>query len=102
MTISPIGFQPGMASVAMPSLPSVNEVAKPDQGFAAMVTQGVERLQGLHETSDTLAVQAATGDLKDVHDYMIASAQSGLATEMTVAVRNKAVEAFTEIMRMQV
>ena len=105
MSISPIGFDPGIAGasgLALPSLPSVNQTAKPDEGFAAMVTQGLEQLQGLHSTSDKLAVQAATGDLKDVHDYMIASSQAGLATEMTVAVRNKAVEAFTEIMRMQV
>jgi flagellar hook-basal body complex protein FliE len=105
MSISPLGFEPGLAGasgVALPSLPSVNAAAKPDEGFATMVTQGIEQLQGLHETSDTLAVQAATGDLKDIHDYMIASSQAGLATEMTVAVRNKAVEAFTEIMRMQV
>jgi flagellar hook-basal body complex protein FliE len=33
---------------------------------------------------------------------MIASSESSVATELTVAVRNKAVEAFTEIMRMQV
>jgi flagellar hook-basal body complex protein FliE len=104
MSISPIGFEPGLAGVAMPSMPSMPAVAaaKPDEGFATMITQGIENLQGLHEKSDTLAVQAATGDLKDIHDYMIASSQSGLATEMTVAVRNKAVEAFTEIMRMQV
>ena len=105
MSISPIGFEPGlpaMSGVALPSMPTVGAAAKPDEGFATMVTQGIENLQGLHKTSDTLAVQAATGDLKDIHDYMIASAQSGVATEMTVAVRNKAVEAFTEIMRMQV
>jgi flagellar hook-basal body complex protein FliE len=105
MSISPIGFQaglPGLSGVALPSMPSVNAAAKPDEGFSTMVTQGIENLQGLHTKSDTLAVQAATGDLKDIHEYMIASSQAGLATEMTVAVRNKAVEAFTEIMRMQV
>jgi flagellar hook-basal body complex protein FliE len=33
---------------------------------------------------------------------MIASTEAALATELTVAVRNKAVDAFTEILRMQV
>ena len=48
------------------------------------------------------AAQAATGDLKDVHDYMIASTEASLATEMVVTIKNKAVEAFNEIMRMPV
>ena len=57
---------------------------------------------GAAATVDTLATQAATGDLKDVHDYMIASNEAALATEMFVTVKNKAVEAFNEIMRMPV
>lgn len=71
-------------------------------GFGDLIAKGVENLQGLQDNADKLAVQAATGDLTDVHDYMIASNQASLATELTVAVRNKAVEAFNEIMRMQI
>ena len=67
----------------------------------AGVLGSVEQLQQLQSTSNELAVKAVTGDLDDVHDYTIASAQSSLALELTAAVRNKAVEAFTEIMRMQ-
>jgi flagellar hook-basal body complex protein FliE len=37
-----------------------------------------------------------------VHDYMIASTEASLATEMVVTIKNKAVEAFNEIMRMPV
>lgn len=100
MSISPIGFTPGFSS--MPSMPAVSAPKPGGDGFAGMVTDGLERLQGLHANSDKMAVQAATGDLTDIHDYMIASSKSSVATELTVAVRNKAVEAFTEIMRMSV
>ncbi|MEW1959041.1 flagellar hook-basal body complex protein FliE [Kineococcus sp. NPDC059986] len=74
--------------------------------FASLLAQGlgggVDKLQGLQSSSDDLAVKAATGDLTNVHDYMIASNEAQLATQLTVAIRNKAVDAFNEIMRMQV
>ena len=71
-------------------------------GFAAVLAASFDKLQGAQSTADSLATQAATGDLKDVHDYMIASAEASLATEMVVTIKNKAVEAFNEIMRMPV
>jgi flagellar hook-basal body complex protein FliE len=79
---------------------SVGGATGPD--FATALSDGLEKVQAAQGTSDQMAAKAATGDLKDVHDYMIASTQASLATELTVAVRNKAVEAFNEIMRMPV
>lgn len=69
--------------------------------FAAQLSQGLDHLQALHTKADVLAVQAATGSLTDVHDYTIASTEAALATQLTTAVRNKAIESFNEIMRMQ-
>jgi flagellar hook-basal body complex protein FliE len=69
--------------------------------FAAQLGHGLESLQAMQTKADDLSVQAATGSLTDVHDYMIAATEASLATQLTVAVRNKAVEAFNEIMRMQ-
>ena len=71
-------------------------------GFAATLAAVFDQVQGAQNTSNQLATQAATGDLRDVHDYVIASTEAGLATEMVVTIKNKAVEAFNEIMRMPV
>ncbi len=70
--------------------------------FGELVLDGLDRLDGVQKTADQLSVQAATGDLQNLHDYTIAATQAAVTTQVTVAVRNKAVEAFTEIMRMQV
>jgi flagellar hook-basal body complex protein FliE len=69
--------------------------------FGAQLAQGLNALQQLQSTSDSLSVKAATGTLSDPSQLMIATTQASLATELTTAVRDKAVDAFNEIMRMQ-
>jgi flagellar hook-basal body complex protein FliE len=73
-----------------------------DGGFAKALASSLDNLQANQSNADALATQAATGDPRDVHDYMIASNEASLATEMVVTLKNKAVEAFNEIMRMPV
>ncbi|MGA8210467.1 MAG: flagellar hook-basal body complex protein FliE [Nocardioidaceae bacterium] len=70
--------------------------------FASLLSQGLGNLQGLHSTADNLSVRAATGDLNAIHDYTIAATEASVATQLTTAVRNKALESFQEIMRMSV
>ena len=67
----------------------------------ASALSSVDSLQQMQSTSRELGIKAVTGDLADVHDYTIASTQAAVALELTAAVRNRAVEAFNEIMRMQ-
>jgi flagellar hook-basal body complex protein FliE len=69
--------------------------------FASVLGQGLQSLQSAQSTADNLSVQAATGTLTNAHDLMIATAQAQLATQLTVALRDKAVGAFNEIMGMQ-
>jgi flagellar hook-basal body complex protein FliE len=70
--------------------------------FATLLSNGLENLQGMHSNVDSLALQAATGNLDAIHDYTIAATQASVATQLTTAVRNKALESFQEIMRMSV
>ena len=103
----PIPSSPGVSDIAgaagvggTAGVSSTAPVA--DGGFAAILAGTVDRLNGVQANADTLATQAATGDLQDAHDYMIASTEAKLATETVVTLKNSAVAAFTEIMRMPV
>ena len=59
----------------------------------------------LSEDDDMFVVSGtanrATGNLTDIHNYTIAATEAQMMTDLTVAVRDRAVEAFNEIMRMQ-
>jgi flagellar hook-basal body complex protein FliE len=99
MSIAPISAI--SAAVPTVSLPPAAGSSGAGTDFATQLGQGLDNLQALQTKADGLAVQAATGSLTDVHDYMIASTEASLATQLTVAVRNKALDAFNEIMRMQ-
>lgn len=68
--------------------------------FASKVSGAIADLSATQNAADDLAVQAASGTLADVHDYTIAATEAALATELTVAVRNKALEAFNQIMNL--
>lgn len=83
---------------------TTNTSATPGAGtdFASVLASSLDGLQATQSKADGLALQAASGDLKDVHDYMIASNEASLATQMVVTIKNKAVDAFNEIMRMPV
>ena len=103
--IEPTGFTPYVApKLDVSSTGRATTGADKSSGadFSNLVLDGISRLDGVQRQSDGLAVKAATGDLSNIHDYTIAATQAAVTTQVTVAVRNKAVEAFTEIMRMQV
>ena len=69
--------------------------------FGDALSGAIDNLQQLQGTSDKLAVQAVTGNLDDIHDATLASTRAQVTLELVAGVRNKAVDAFNEIMRMQ-
>jgi flagellar hook-basal body complex protein FliE len=102
--IEPSGFVPFVAPASAPTTGPTSASAPSPVGesFGDLVLDNLDRLEGVQDRSDQLAVQAATGDLDDIHDYTIAATEASVSTQLTVAVRNRAIEAFSEIMRMPV
>lgn len=70
--------------------------------FEASVKSAVRQVNDLQSQADRLAVKMVTGDLEDVHQAMLAMQKASLAMQFAVQMRNKVIEAYQEIMRMQV
>ncbi len=66
------------------------------------VSNALDRVGQLEGAVTDASKQAAVGSLDSISDFMIATAEAQLATEVTVAVRDRAVTAFNDIMRMQI
>jgi flagellar hook-basal body complex protein FliE len=96
-TAAPIGAQPGATAAA-----GTADTSAASGNFGNVVVNALQGVQDTQDTANNLAVQAATGDLTDVHNYTIAATEASLQTQLTVAVRDRAVEAFNQIMAMQV
>jgi flagellar hook-basal body complex protein FliE len=87
---------------AQPTAPTTASTS-PSSGtdFASVLGKGLDAVSQAQSKADSLAVQAATGDLTNIHDYTIAATQASLMTELASTLRTKGVDAFNQIMGMQ-
>ena len=122
MAILPVGaevtrFVPGMG--ATPSVSNIGDIAGiggiggigaiGDGGvgavngtsFSDLLTKGIQNVQATQDKASTLSGKVATGELTDIHEFTTAAAKANLAVSLTSATRNRAIEAYQEIMRMQ-
>lgn len=70
--------------------------------FADTLTEAVNNVNQLHLDSDRKAQELATGKTDDIAGVMIAMEKSDVALRAMVQVRNKIIDAYQEIMKMQV
>ncbi|KAA0240564.1 MAG: flagellar hook-basal body complex protein FliE [Dehalococcoidia bacterium] len=76
--------------------------AKPAAGFADMLGKALDQLQSVSDTANQKVTAMATGQDVELHDVMLALEAESLAMSLATQVRNKAVEAYQEVFRMQV
>lgn len=96
--IPPIEPIRAAASTAVPRV----EPATAPEGFKDGLSDALQSVSDAEQQADLLARDIATGGSTSVHDLMVATSKASLSLEMAVQVRNRAVEAYQEIMRMQI
>jgi flagellar hook-basal body complex protein FliE len=70
-------------------------------GFADMLGKALNQLQSVTDEADAKVQALATGQDVELHDVMLALEAESMAMSLATTVRNKAVEAYQEIFRMQ-
>ena len=84
---------------------SSGEKASSKQGgssFAQELEKGLKDVNNSQVNADRMAMELTSGKTGNIHETMLASTQAELSFNLMVQVRNKALEAYNEIMRMPV
>ena len=74
----------------------------PSEGFSKFLGEMIEKTNSSQQESDKAIQQIVTGETKSLHEVMIAMEKANVSFQFLNQVRNKAVEAYQEIMRMPV
>ena len=97
--------------LALRPVQAAQELLKPDmaaakteneKSFGAVLADALQNVNSLVKDSEQKSVDMAQGRIEDVSQVMIATEKASLGLQMTMQVRNKVVEAYQEVMRMQV
>jgi flagellar hook-basal body complex protein FliE len=95
----------GPGSVLNPQAPSLAGVGAASgvmDSFAQLLSQAMQDVNQLHHAADADANKLAAGEPVDIHQVMIGMEKANIAFGLTLQVRNKLIEAYQEVMRIQV
>lgn len=70
--------------------------------FSEYLNEQVSKVNDKMVTADTAVSDVVTGKSKNLHEMMVALNQADLSLRMLTKVRNKALEAYQELMRMSI
>lgn len=70
--------------------------------FSSYLNKAVTEVEGKMRTAEVEKLKVLTGEANNLHQATIASSEAGVAFSLMIEVRNKLVESYQELMRMQV
>ncbi len=99
MEVGRIDFVPTAGPVAAAAAAGTSAAT---DGFGKLFTDLVSRLSTLQTEADRLAQGLAAGEPVDIHEVMLALEKANLGVQLALQLRNKVIEAYQEVMRLQV
>lgn len=72
-----------------------------DLNFSDILKDAIDDVNNLQKDATKASTDYAAGKITDIHQVMIAAEKASLSLKLTTEVTNKIVDAYKEIMRMQ-
>lgn len=76
--------------------------AKETKSFGDYLVAAIKNTNELQNQSDQMNKMLAAGQVNDISQVVLASEKADIAMQLTLQVRNRVVDAYQEVMRMQV
>lgn len=92
----------GNARIPMQQTAPSENALEMGRKFSALLGEAIQGLNEQQAEVQHLNEQFIIGNLEDSHQLLIAAQKASIGLELTVQIRNKVIEAYQEIMRMQI
>jgi flagellar hook-basal body complex protein FliE len=93
---------PSSITLMPPQTRDTSAISKNAAGFGDMLTSMMGKVNEAQITGDEAVTKLQSGEAKHLHEVMIAVEEADVSLRMLVQMRNKALTAYEEIMRMQI
>ncbi len=94
-------IKPVMPNSILPGAAGKVKIGGAGEGsFTDMLNDSIQEISKLQEDANLQVEKLARGEIKDVHQVMIAAQEANLTFSMMMQIRNKIVEAYKEISKM--
>ena len=81
--------------------PTAPSSAGGEGGFGATLKNAISQVNDLSDSSDQKVGELLQGDRSDIHNVMIAVEKADIAFQLMMQVRNKIVNAYQEVSKLQ-
>ncbi|MGL4847510.1 MAG: flagellar hook-basal body complex protein FliE [Clostridium sp.] len=95
------GFTPNEEIFKKDIFDGVKSKEVSNKGFTSKLKEKLDEVNNLQKISEEKQVSFIKGEDVDIHEVMLAGQEAKLSLQYAVEVRNKVVEAYQEISRMQ-
>jgi flagellar hook-basal body complex protein FliE len=81
--------------------PTERSIPSEQESFGQWLNKSIETVNKMQQEGDSAAMKLLTGESTDIHSTMIAMQKASISMNLMMEVRNKIINAYEEIKRMQ-